>query len=446
MRIKNKLKSLLYNKDLDGQILRLTIPNIITNITIPLLGMVDTAIVGHIEYSGTTTDYIGAVAIGSMIFNFLYWGFGFLRMGTSGFTAQAYGAKDRNEQIDILTRALVIGLSVAFVILCIQKPISILAKLLIEDKNRVMSLALDYFFVRIWAAPAVLGMYAIKGWFIGMQDSKTPMWTAILINVVNIVFDIVFVFGFGMTVKGVALATVISQYSGLLLISIIFVLKHKKNYVISIRRALQMDKMKLFFKVNGDIFLRTVCIIMVTTYFTIASSSYPYPTLAVNTLIMQLFSLFSYFMDGFAYACESLCGKYYGARDNNNLRKIVNRVILWGIVLAVVCAMLYGCAGKEILSILTSQRDVVQASEQYIIWMTLIPICGFLAFLYDGILIGMTQSKIMRNAIIIATILFFFAYFVFGKTVNSLWLGFIVYLLGRSIIMPLLSWKQIYKR
>ena len=441
----NRFKSSLRNKELDRQILRLTIPNIITNITIPLLGMVDTAIVGHIEYSGATTDYIGAVAIGSMIFNFLYWGFGFLRMGTSGFTAQAYGAKDRNEQVDIITRALIIGLSVAFVILCIQKPIALLATLLIEDKNSVMSLALDYFFVRVWAAPAVLGMYAIKGWFIGMQDSKTPMWTAILINVVNIVFDIIFVFGFGMTVKGVALATVISQYSGLLLISTIFVVKHKKNYVVSIRRALQIDKMKLFFKVNSDIFLRTVCIIVVTTYFTIASSSYAYPTLAVNTLIMQLFSLFSYFMDGFAYACESLCGKYYGARDKDNLRKVVNRVILWGVGLAVVCAMLYGCLGKEILSILTSHTDVVEASEKYRIWMVLIPICGFLAFLYDGILVGMTQSKIMRNAIIVATILFFFAYFAFGKTVNALWLGFILYLLGRSIMMPLLARKQIYK-
>ncbi len=434
------------NSGLNKEIIRLTIPNIITNITIPLLGMVDTAIVGHISDNGEVTDYIGAVAVGSMIFNFLYWGFGFLRMGTSGFTAQAFGSKNKNEQIDILARALTIGLSVALLMLLLQKPIAMLASTAIEDKNNVMSLALDYFFIRIWAAPAVLSMYALKGWFIGMQDSKTPMWVAILINVVNILFDVIFVMFLEMKIEGVALATVISQYSGLLLISIIFIIKHKKQYSISIKRALHLEKMKLFFKVNSDIFLRTLCIIAVTTYFTIASSSHPYPTLAVNTLIMQLFSLFSYFMDGFAYACESLCGKYYGAKDKEGLKQVVNRVILWGFGLAVICSILYGVFGKEIISILTDHKDVIDASMYYKLWLILIPLTGFLAFLYDGILIGMTQSRIMRNAIFISTALFFLSYFCLGKTIDALWLGFILYLTGRSILMMILSRKQIYAK
>ena len=434
------------NSGLNKEIIRLAIPNIITNITIPLLGMVDTAIVGHISDNGEVTDYIGAVAVGSMIFNFLYWGFGFLRMGTSGFTAQAFGSKNKTEQIDILARALTIGLSVALLMLLLQKPIAMLASTAIEDKNKVMSLALDYFFIRIWAAPAVLSMYALKGWFIGMQDSKTPMWVAILINVVNILFDVIFVMFLEMKIEGVALATVISQYSGLLLISIIFIIKHKKQYSISIKRALHLEKMKLFFKVNSDIFLRTLCIIAVTTYFTIASSSHPYPTLAVNTLIMQLFSLFSYFMDGFAYACESLCGKYYGAKDKEGLKQVVNRVILWGIGLAVICSILYGVFGKEIISILTDHKDVIDASMYYKLWLILIPLTGFLAFLYDGILIGMTQSRIMRNAIFISTALFFLSYFCLGKTIDALWLGFILYLTGRSILMMILSRKQIYAK
>ena len=434
------------NSGLNKEIIRLAIPNIITNITIPLLGMVDTAIVGHISDNGEVTDYIGAVAVGSMIFNFLYWGFGFLRMGTSGFTAQAFGSKNKTEQIDILARALTIGLSVALLMLLLQKPIAMLASTAIEDKNKVMSLALDYFFIRIWAAPAVLSMYALKGWFIGMQDSKTPMWVAILINVVNILFDVIFVMFLEMKIEGVALATVISQYSGLLLISIIFIIKHKKQYSISIKRALHLEKMKLFFKVNSDIFLRTLCIIAVTTYFTIASSSHPYPTLAVNTLIMQLFSLFSYFMDGFAYACESLCGKYYGAKDKEGLKQVVNRVILWGIGLAVICSILYGVFGKEIISILTDHKDVIDASMYYKLWLILIPLTGFLAFLYDGILIGMTQSRIMRNAIFISTALFFLSYFCLGQTIDALWLGFILYLTGRSILMMILSRKQIYAK
>ena len=429
---------------MNRQILSLTIPNIITNITIPLLGMVDTAIVGHISYNGTVTDYIGAVAVGSMIFNFLYWGFGFLRMGTSGFTAQAYGAKDKTEQIDILMRALIIGLSVAFMMLLLQKPIALLASNLIENKNNVMSLALRYFYIRIWAAPAVLGMYALKGWFIGMQDSKTPMYTAILINTVNILFDVIFVMGLHMTIEGVALATVISQYSGLILISAVFFIRYRKLYSISVKRALQLDKMKLFFQVNSDIFLRTICIIAVTTYFTVASSSQPYPTLAVNTLIMQLFSLFSYFMDGFAYACESLCGKYYGAKDKKGLIQVIHCVIVWGVGLAVLCSLLYGLAGKEIISVLTDHKDVIEASESYKLWLVLIPLTGFLAFLYDGILIGMTQSKIMRNAIFISTLLFFLSYFLLGKTNNALWLGFILYLTGRSVFMFLMSRRKIY--
>ena len=205
--------------------------------------MVDTAIVGHIAYNGQLNDYIGAVAVGSMIFNFLYWGFGFLRMGTTGFTAQAYGADDKREQADILTRALVIAFSVAFVIVVLQMPIAALARQMIENKNNVMDLALRYFYVRIWAAPAVLGMYALKGWFIGMQDSRTPMYTAILIDAVNIVFDVIFVAFMHMTVEGVALATVIAQYSGLLLISGVFVAKYRKRYTLSFKRALRLDKM-----------------------------------------------------------------------------------------------------------------------------------------------------------------------------------------------------------
>ena len=436
---------MLNKNTLNYQILRLTIPNIITNITIPLLGMVDTAIVGHIANNGVENDYIGAVAVGSMIFNFLYWGFGFLRMGTSGFTAQAYGAKNDNEQIDILTRALTIGLSVALLILTFQMPIARLAESVIEDKNNVMSLALEYFFIRIWAAPAVLGMYALKGWFIGMQDSKTPMYTAIVINVVNIVFDLIFVMGFSMTIKGVALATIISQYSGLALISIIFLVRHRRKYNISLKRALHWDKMRLFFKVNGDIFLRTICIIAVTTYFTIASSTHPYPTLAINTLIMQLFSLFSYFMDGFAYACESLCGKYYGANDSIGLKQVVKRVILWGTALAVLCSLLYAFFSKEIISILTDKPEVIAAIDNYILWLVLIPITGFLAFLYDGILIGMTKSNIMRDAIFVSTAMFFASYFLLNQTNNALWLGFILYLSGRSVLMFVFSYKKIFR-
>ena len=432
------------NKELNKSIIKLTIPNIITNITVPMLGMVDTAIVGHIASGGRNADYLGAIAIGTMIFNFIYWNFGFLRMGTSGFTAQAYGAKDKNEQIDILVRSCSIALGAALLLIALQFPIAQLCSYLIEDNNNIITYALEYFYIRIWAAPATLGMYALKGWFIGMQDSKTPMWIAIMINVVNIVFDLYFVIGLGMTIDGVAYATVIAQYSGLLTTLLIFFIKYNKNFKVSIQRAIRLEKMKVFFKVNGDIFLRTVCIIAVTTFFTFASTKMEYPLLAVNTLIMQLFSLFSYFMDGFAYAAESLCGKYAGAHDRRNLKRTVKFIMLWGVVLAVLCMLVYGFFSEHILAILTNHEEVLEASKQYLFWTIIIPIAGFAAFLYDGILVGMIQSSIMRNAIFVATASFFLIFYGLGQTNNALWLGFISYLVFRSLLMAVLSWKKIF--
>ena len=307
---------------MNRNILSLAIPNIITNITVPLLGMVDTAIVGHITAGASGEDYIGAIAIGSMIFNIIYWNFGFLRMGTSGFTAQAYGADDKKEQMSILLRACFIALIAALALIVLQKPIGRLTEAFVENKNHALDLALEYFFIRIWAAPATLGMYALKGWFIGMQDSKTPMWISILINVLNIVFSYVFAIGLSMNIEGVALGTVIAQWGGLVVsVSIWFVKYGSLRIFADWKEALQRSKMILFFKVNADIYLRTICLIAVTTYFTVASSSMPYPLLAVNTLLMQLFTLFSYFMDGFAYASESLCGRFKGANDRVNLAK-----------------------------------------------------------------------------------------------------------------------------
>lgn len=437
---------MLSNRELNKRIINLTIPNIITNITVPLLGMVDTAIVGHISDGGMQADYIGAIAIGSMIFNFIYWNFGFLRMGTSGFTAQAYGAQDKNEQIDILFRSVFIAISAAFILLCLQYPIAKLCSVVIEDKNNVMSFALQYFYIRIWAAPATLGMYALKGWFIGMQDSKTPMWISIMINIVNIVFDIFFVMHLGMKIEGVAYATVIAQYSGLLTTLFIFFRKYSKTFSTSFSRAISMSKMKVFFKVNGDIFLRTICIIAVTTYFTIASSKMEYPLLAVNTLIMQLFSLFSYFMDGFAYASESLCGRFSGAGDKLSLKRTVKLVMLWGVVLAGLCMIIYGFFSQDILSLLTNQQDVIQTSRKYLLWTILIPLAGFLAFLFDGILIGMIKSVIMRNAMFVATASFFLIFFLGGQTNNALWFGFISYLFFRSVLMFAMSYKLIFSK
>lgn len=431
---------------MNKQILRLAIPNIITNITVPLLGMVDTAIVGHLK-SDNGLDYIGAIAVGTMIFNIIYWNFGFLRMGTSGFTAQAYGANDKKEQANILLRASAIAIVAALILIICQKPIGRLSLMLIEDKNSVGALALSYFAIRIWAAPATLGMYALKGWFIGMQDSKNPMWISIIINILNIAFSFVFVFYFDMSIQGVAWGTVIAQYGGLITTLIIW--KRKYGYIseyFNLKDALSIDKMQQFFKINSDIFLRTLCLIIVTSYFTIASTKMPYPTLAMNTLLMQFFTLFSYFMDGFAYAAESLCGKAKGENNYKQLQNYVKRFLLWGAVISILFIIIYAIFGENILTIFTDNKDVIAYSENYIFWILLIPITGFIAFLYDGILIGLTESVIMRNAIFISTAAFFIIYFSLSPTIgnNALWLAFQIYLLGRSLLMMTMSRKKIF--
>ncbi len=431
---------------MNKQILRLAIPNIITNITVPLLGMVDTAIVGHLQ-NGDGVDYIGAIAVGTMIFNIIYWNFGFLRMGTSGFTAQAYGAKDKEEQANILFRACFIAIVAALVLIIFQKPIGILSMMLIEDKNSVGALALSYFSIRIWAAPATLGMYALKGWLIGMQDSKNPMWISIIINLLNIIFSFVLVFYFDMSIKGVALGTVIAQYGGLITTLLIWRKKYKEiAKYFNVKKALSLEKMKLFFKINSDIFLRTLCLIIVTSYFTIASTKMPYPTLAMNTLLMQFFTLFSYFMDGFAYAAESLCGKAKGENNYPQLQAFVKRFLLWGGVISILFIIIYALFGENILGIFTDNKDVIEYSKNYLHWILLIPITGFIAFLYDGILIGLTESVVMRNAIFISTVAFFLIFYLLSPYIgnNALWIAFLTYLLGRSLLMMLMSRRKIF--
>lgn len=432
---------------MNKRILSLALPNIITNITVPLLGLVDTAIVGHLDTQAGSLDYIGAIAVGTMIINFIYWNFGFLRMGTSGFTAQSYGKQDHSESMHILTRASLIAILISLGLIILQYPLAVLAKTFIENKNEVMNLALRYFFIVVWAAPATLGMYVFKGWLIGMQDSKTPMYIAIIINIINIVLSIVFVVKFGMKIEGVALGTLISQYIGLGAVIIFWLVKYSKyKQYFDLRASLDIIKMREFFRVNSDIFLRTSCLIFVTTYFTIASSKMESPLLAVNAILMQLFTLFSYFMDGFAYASESLCGRYYGAKDQHNLEKSVKYILLWGLILSLIFMVLYYFFGQNLLGLLTDQTNVLEAAKPFMVWVLLIPITGFVAFLYDGILIGMTKTAIMRNAIFMATAAFFILYFIlqpkYGNT--ALWIAFIAYLLGRSIFMVLLSHKTIF--
>lgn len=428
---------------MNKQILKLALPNIITNITVPLLGMVDIAIVGHIGQA----SHIGAIAIGTMIFNLIYWNFGFLRMGTSGLTAQAYGAEDWDETMRIMVRGLTIAVTVALLLILLQHPIGKLCEMWIDSSEEVMRLALIYFYIRIWAAPATLGLYVLKGWFIGMQNSQTPMWIAIVMNIINIVFSLLFVIVWKMDIRGVALGTVLAQYSGLLIAMVLWFKQygHLRSRI-DIRGSLHFDEMRRFFKVNGDIFLRTLCLVAVFTFIPAISAHMGDKILAANTLLMQLFTLFSYIMDGFAYAGESLVGRYTGAKDEPMLRKSVRYLLRWGMILTLLFTVIYYFWGEYILAILTNDKTVIAEAMNYMVWSLLVPVTGFSAFLFDGIYIGATASKSMRNIMFVATAGFFIAYYALAPNMgnNGLWIAFLIFLSLRGGLMWLWHKKMIF--
>jgi MATE family multidrug resistance protein len=429
---------------LNKQILRLAIPNIITTITIPLLGMIDVAISGHLG----SEQYLGAIALGSMIFNFIYWNFGFLRMGTSGFTAQAYGAVDKEEIMHIFTRAMSIALISSFLLLLLQYPIKILAFNLINGSPAVENYAATYFNICIWGAPAILGMYVTKGWFIGMQNAKTPMWIAIIINIVNILLSLLFVFKFGMKIEGIALGSVIAQYTGLIMTLVFWIMYYRKYLkFFSWKKSMAIHKMIIFFKLNIDIFLRTICLITVFTFIPAIGAKMGDRILAINILLMQFFTLFSYIMDGFAYAGEALTGKFIGSKDILLLKQSIRYLFRWGLGLTVVFMIGYAFFGKYLLQIFTDSREVIAAAESYYYWVLAVPLAGFAAFLWDGILIGATDAKIIRNSMFMATAVFFAVYYSLETTMgnNALWLAFILFLALRGILQSIWAPKTIFR-
>lgn len=423
---------------MNKNILRLAIPNIISNITVPLLGLVDMYIVGHLD----SEDYIGAIALATMIFNFIYWSFSFLRMGTSGFTAQAYGADNRQEQTNILMRSLTVAMGAGLLIILLQYVIASVGFYFLDAGPVVKSYAHQYFYIYIWAAPAVLGLYTFNGWYVGMQNAKIPMIVAIGINIVNIALSFTFVYGLGMKLDGVALASACAQYTGFLSFVIIWNLKYgnlKKYINLSILK--DIASYIPFFKVNSDIFIRTIALVSVTTFFMSASAKLGKDILAVNALLMQLFVLFSYMMDGFAYAAEALTGKYIGANNRQQLKILVKRLFLWGIIIAGLFTLAYAFFLEPILSFLTDKQNVIELSKQFSFWVCLIPIAGFSAFLWDGVFVGATASHQMRNSMLIAVAAFFIVYYVFSSIFanNILWIAFIVYLALRGGIQSFMA-------
>lgn len=421
---------------MNKRILKIALPAIATNITIPLLSLVDLAIAGHLG----DKSFICAISVGGTLINMLYWTFGFLRMSTSGLTAQAFGAQDSPAIANILPRSIVISLLACLLIFLLKTPIQHLSFNYMGLTPDVAQSAAYYFSICILGAPAVMTLYSIKGWLIGMQNSLYPMIIAISINVINIICSFLFVYGFNWGLTGIVLGTLFSQYCGLLLALLLW--KHKYSGLIPLidkKQIFNANKFKHFTKINGGIAIRTLCLTAVTTFFTLAGAKQGTTLLAVNTLLIQLFSIFSYFTDGFAYAGEALCGRYLGAKDFTNLNKTIRYLFIWGWSLVLVFTIAYIFFTQEFLHILTNDNTIIEASAEYHIWVIAIPICGFSAFLWDGIMVGTTMVKGMVTAMICATLLFFSLYNILIDTIqnNGLWIAFLCYLSTRGIVQAI---------
>jgi MATE family multidrug resistance protein len=445
----------IFNKiftKVNRKILDLAVPNIISNISIPLLGIVDMALMGHLE----SDAYIGAIALGSLIFNFIYWSFGFLRMGTSGFTAQARGRRDLKEAILVFSRAAFIAIVMSFLLLVLQRPIESFSFLVLKGETRVEELAMTYFRIRVWAAPAALGQFALLGFFLGMQNARFPMIVLVLTNVINVICNFYFVMKLGMGSDGVALGTVIAQYSGLLAALCILRKYYGKLFIYwSLQATIQWDKLRHFLLINRDIFIRTMCLVVVFSIFTARSASVDLQNagnetiLAVNSILMQFFMFFSFLIDGFAHASEALTGKFIGANDRHSLVRSTRLLFLWGTGISILFTLIYLLGGDLIFRALTNNPEVIANARPYFFWVIMIPMLSYTAFLWDGIFIGATAGPEMRNAMLISTLLVFFpAYILAGKLMGNhgLWLAFILFMIARGLTMQFMARRAVYSK
>jgi len=406
--------------------------------------MVDLHLMGYLN----SEIFMGAVALGGVIFNFVYWGFAFLRMSISGISAQAYGRKNKQEISMVLYRGLFVAFIGSILLLFFQNGLEKFSFWLLDGSPEVKELARNYFYIRIWAAPAAISLMVITGWFLGMQNALYPMIISITINIVNIICSFLFVQHFNMQEKGVALGSLIAQYTGLILALILFIKKY--SWVLSyfnLKAIAILSHIKDFLNVSGDIFIRTWCVIAVFTFFTSKSAAYGDLALAANSALIQFLFLFSYFLDGFAYAAEAIIGKYFGAKNKVKLLEASVKLFHWGTFFGIIFTATYFFWGNNLLHIFTNKQNVLIEAQKYLPWLVLIPIASFASFIWDGIYIGSTASKAMRNTMLIASIIFFFIpYYLLENRigVHALWLSMILFMLSRSVSQTLLAKKAIF--
>lgn len=448
---------------LDREICRLAFPSIMANITVPLVGMVDIAVAGHLGGgTGGAATLIGGISIGSMMFDMMYWSFGFLRAGTGGLSAQAYGRGDTRECTAVLYKGVLLSLLIALAVLAIQWPFSKLITFFVKTSPEVMRLALQYFFIRVWAAPATLSLMSFKGWFIGMQDSVSAMGADIIVNVVNIIASIVLSIGIpsigfeGIGFAGISVGTVIAQYTGLGFVLAVLLLKYR-----GVLRegnsagATRFDRKELgaFASLNSDLFVRSLCVLTIYISVTTISARFGDLLLATSSIMMNLLLLFSYFTDGFAFAGEALTGKYIGMRDRETVKRVVRKVFIWSLAISTGFIFVYFLGGDPMLHLMTSDNAVIEACQKYFVWLLPMPLIGCIAFTYDGIYIGATASVAMRDSGLLSVLAFYVAWIALLPFSDGSYLGlhflmaaYFAHLFVRSLYMWVKYRKEILTR
>ena len=413
---------------------RIAAPMILSNVSVPLLGMVDTGVTGHLE----SPVYLGAVAIGAMIFSFVYTGVNFLRMGTTGITAQSFGADDNDGLRVSLGQALIVALLIALTLIALQRPLGRLAMQLLGPDAETQVYALEYFSIRIWSAPGTLANYALIGWFIGLQNARVPLLIFLTINLTNIALDLLFVIVFGMKVDGVALASVFAEYGGLLVggsFAISALRKRAGHWPIP--RFVNLSAYRAFFAVNANLFIRTMALMFTLGFVTAQGARLGGLVLAANAVLMNFQNLTAFGLDGMAHAAEALVGKSIGQKRRDALKESVRLTLKWSLIFSGGFTLAYLVAGPSIIGLLTDLPDVRETAIRYLPWMIASPLVSVWCFLYDGVYVGATRAKEMRNIMVISTLFVFLPawYFLQPLGNDGLWFAFLIFMASRGIGM-----------
>ena len=404
--------------------------------SVPLVGAVDTAVVGHLP----DPVYIGAVALGAVIFNFLFWGFGFLRMGTTGFVAQAYGNGDATEIRSTLARGLLLAGGLGLAIVMLQIPIGAIAFWAFEGGRELESVAASYYDIRVWSAPAALANYVLLGWLIGIQNTRAALLLQLVLNLCNVMLDLVFVMGFGWGVPGVALASLLSEAIALVVgLWVVRTDLQRLGGTWNRDHILYGPRVRALLHVNINIFVRTVCLIVAFFYFTAMGTRLGEITLAANAVLLHLHYFVSYGLDGFAHAASALAGGAYGAGNRSAFRAAVRTTTVWAVIIAAVYTVIYAILGQPIVNLITGIATVRVAAGDYLVWMLVSPIISVWSYQLDGIYVGVTRTVEMRNSMLLSLLLYVVLSWVLIPLWHNhgLWLSFMIFMAMRGITLGL---------